>query len=65
MVFTRYVGKFAMVSLYETLIHVASKALVCWLAPQERQLQSHAASGSEQELFIMQIDRARSPRFGS
>jgi hypothetical protein len=31
MVFTRYVGKFGMVSLYETLIHTASKALVCWL----------------------------------
>ena len=61
MVFTRYVGKSGMVSLYETLIRAASKALVYSLVPQER----HAASGSELELFITQIARARSPRFGS
>jgi len=65
MVFTRYVGKFGMVSLYETLIHTASKALVYWLFPQQRQLQYHAPSGSESEPFITQTARPRSPRFGS
>ena len=49
----------------ETLIRTASMAFVCWLVPQERKLQRHAASGSEPELFIPQIARARSPRFGS